>query len=604
MPTFYKRQRGSSRADWTEEQLKDAINAVQNGMSLNQASKEFGVPWSTLKRRIANGCFTKKALGGPPVLTQECEKKMVKRIIKLQKFGFAPTRTEVRIMAYKLAEKCNQHHKFNREKEIAGMDWLHLFLKRNPELSVRKSEAVSLARSRGLNKKNVSDYFSLLRNILIEHNLLDKPGNIFNVDESGLQLNNRPGHVVAAKGSKSVAAITSGEKGETITVIACCNGEGTFLPPACVLKGKNEKAEYRDGMPPGSIIFMSQKSAYVTTDIFLLWLRNHFAPRKPEGTVVLILDGHSSHCSSVDTLEFAEENNIILLCLPSHTTHYLQPLDRAFFKALKSYYYNACNSYIKMNPNRKISRLVFGGLLSKAWVQASTTDNAISGFRSTGIIPFNADAIPEYAFLTSASGQQENNERREKISTSPQPGCSHWQEIPNPSAEATAEVDNNQGIEHMQASPQLGCLQRGKNLQKNIHFSSEATDFNTNIVNLRNRKCQNKTSIESVKSGENAKKKAKGKTITKETTKNKQRKKRKASTTDTESDSSLDMDLEDDDDDDVDDEECCCVGCSELCRCTKKDVDWVKCISCQLWLHEDCSRYESMCHICGKKQEK
>ncbi|CAH1958274.1 unnamed protein product [Acanthoscelides obtectus] len=119
-----------------------------------------------------------------------------------------------------------------------------------------------------------------------------------------------------------------------------------------------------------------------------------------------------------------------------------------------------------MNPNRKISRLVFGGLLSKAWVQAATTDNAISGFRSTGIIPFNTDAIPEYAFLTSASDQQENNERREKISTSPEPGCSHWQEIPNPSAEATAEVDNNQGIEHMQASPQLGCLQRGKIYRK------------------------------------------------------------------------------------------------------------------------------------------
>nr|CAI5827755.1 unnamed protein product [Callosobruchus analis] len=37
-----------------------------------------------------------------------------------------------------------------------------------------------------------------------------------------------------------------------------------FLPPVCVLKGKNEKAEYKDGMSPGSKIFMSQKSAYVT----------------------------------------------------------------------------------------------------------------------------------------------------------------------------------------------------------------------------------------------------------------------------------------------------------------------------------------------------
>lgn len=78
-------------------------------MPLNEASKECGVSWSMLKKRITNECYTKKALGGPPVLIQECEKKMVKHIIRLQKFRFAPTRSEVRIMA----KKCNQHHKFN-----------------------------------------------------------------------------------------------------------------------------------------------------------------------------------------------------------------------------------------------------------------------------------------------------------------------------------------------------------------------------------------------------------------------------------------------------------------------------------------------------------
>ncbi|CAB3256885.1 unnamed protein product [Arctia plantaginis] len=86
---------------------------------------------------------------------------------------------------------------------------------------------------------------------------------IFNMDETGLQLNSRPGHVLAQKGSKVVHTVTSTEKGETITVIACCNAEGTFLPPACIMKGKNKKAEFEDGLPPGSKLFMSQKSAYI-----------------------------------------------------------------------------------------------------------------------------------------------------------------------------------------------------------------------------------------------------------------------------------------------------------------------------------------------------
>lgn len=66
--------------------------------------------------------------------------------------------------------------------------------------------------------------------------MFDKPGFIFNVDETGLQLNNRTGYVVAQKGSKDVHAISSGEKGETISVFACCNAEGTFMPPVSIFK--------------------------------------------------------------------------------------------------------------------------------------------------------------------------------------------------------------------------------------------------------------------------------------------------------------------------------------------------------------------------------
>jgi hypothetical protein len=46
-----------------------------------------------------------------------------------------------------------------------------------------------------------------------ENNLFDKPGNIFHMDESGVQANNKPASVITGKGSKSVHVLTSGEKG-------------------------------------------------------------------------------------------------------------------------------------------------------------------------------------------------------------------------------------------------------------------------------------------------------------------------------------------------------------------------------------------------------
>jgi len=131
-------------------------------------------------------------------------------------------------------------------------------------------------------------------------------------------------------------------------------------------------------------------------------------PRKPAGKVLLILDGHSSHCSSIEMLEYAERNDIILLSLPSHTSHYLQPLDRSFFKSLKSYYYSACNTFMLNNPLRQITRLTFGKLLSDGWSKAATVENAISGFKRCGIVPFDIGAIPDYCFVSQVDGNQSN----------------------------------------------------------------------------------------------------------------------------------------------------------------------------------------------------
>lgn len=87
-------------------------------------------------------------------------------------------------------------------------------------------------------------------------------------------------------------------------------------------------------MLPESVIFMFEKSAYINT-LFFDWLKRYFLPRKSVGTIVLILGCHSSYCDSVEMLEFGQSEDILLIYLPSHTTHYLQPLDHAVFKSIK-----------------------------------------------------------------------------------------------------------------------------------------------------------------------------------------------------------------------------------------------------------------------------
>lgn len=69
-------------------------------------------------------------------------------------------------MAYLLAENLKISHKFNKEKGLAGYDWLCSFLRRNPDLSVRNPEGLSRLRSEGVNKDVVWKYFDLLKNSL------------------------------------------------------------------------------------------------------------------------------------------------------------------------------------------------------------------------------------------------------------------------------------------------------------------------------------------------------------------------------------------------------------------------------------------------------
>jgi hypothetical protein len=191
--------------------------------------------------------------------------------------------------------------------------------------------------------------------------------------------------------------LTSADKGGTISVVACCSAEGYFLPPVCIFKGVNKKQEFEDGLPPGSAVIMSKKSALVTSEAFMTWLKDHFLPRKPSGQVFIVLGGNSSHVSDIDILGFVNENDIVILCLPRHSTPYLQPLDRSFFKSLKLNFHEACQTWIMSKETQKIIRLHFG-LLAKAWRTSATTVNGVSGFETTGIHPFDPSAIPEHAF--------------------------------------------------------------------------------------------------------------------------------------------------------------------------------------------------------------
>ena len=84
---------------------------------------------------------------------------------------------------------------------------------------------------------------------------------------------------------------------------------------------------------------------------------------------------------------------MILFCLPPHVTHLAQPLDKTVFSPLKRAWHEECQLYMANNPGKVVSCSSFMSLFSSAWLKAMHPSNIISGFRSTGVFPFDRTAI-------------------------------------------------------------------------------------------------------------------------------------------------------------------------------------------------------------------
>lgn len=130
------------------------------------------------------------------------------------------------------------------------------------------------------------------------------------------------------------------------------------------------------------------------------WLERDFEPEtaakvKDGGYRLLILDGHNSH-TTYRFCSFAEKHKIIVLCLPSHTTHRLQPCDVGCFGPLASTWKSEVNkASSEWIPIRKNNLLAY---YSKARVKALTQSTIRSAFRKTGIWPINRHIIEQDAY--------------------------------------------------------------------------------------------------------------------------------------------------------------------------------------------------------------
>ena len=368
-----------------KQRLVKALDSVQGGgYSVRRAAEEFSVPKSTLHDHLAGKVVAIGHSGPPKYLTDEEEEELEEILAGCASVGFARSQQQVLELVQEVV---------NRKGYMVRVShgWWDSFRRRHPNLTLRTASPLSYARVMGSDPAVIGKYFDLLERTLSDNRLLDKPSQIFNLDETGMPLNPSPPHLVATRGMKNPSAVGSGDKSQ-ITVLACCSASGYVLPPFVILDRLSLTQDFTVGEVPGTVYGLSKKG-WIDGELFEMWFVRHFLTHAPPvRPILLLMDGHSSHYQPA-AIQRAAEEGVIMFLLPPHTSHLTQPLDKGCFGPLKIHWRKECWEYLTSHPGQVVTRHQFSAIFQRVWSKSMTMTNIIAGFRVAGVYPVNRLAV-------------------------------------------------------------------------------------------------------------------------------------------------------------------------------------------------------------------
>lgn len=372
----------------------------------------------------------------------------------------------------------------------------------------------------------------------------------------------------------------------------------------------------RDG-PPGCI-GVGNSSGWMQDKEFVIFLR-HFQKHTNSSLshkVLLLLDNHASHIT-IDALDFCRSNGIVMLSLPPHCSHKLQPLDRSVYGPFKKAVNSACDAWIRNHPGKPMTIYDIPGITATALPLALTQNNIQAGFKCTGVFPFNRQIFSETDFGPSFVTDRElptsdqelivNNEQAHNASAesenidAPVPAMyistsSSAEKLPatdgilNKAISCLSTLSSNQLLDRDIAKPSTST-EIVKFMPEEVRPFAKAPPRKTTNRGKKKRKSAiytdtpEKMEIEKEieERNKNRVKKNFGQAQEKPTYKRLQKKKSKILKEDSE-----------------DEEGYYCLVCVESYGRSKPGENWIQCIECKMWSHEECvgQTFSYVCHNC------
>jgi hypothetical protein len=362
-------------------------------INYTQLAKRHGVDRTTLSKRHRGVQQPREAqYESQRNLNDQQSEQLTKWINDLTKRGLPPSNEMLR----------------NFAKEITGTKpgkmWPSRWLKAHSgKIVSHYTTGMDRSRKRADSAFKYALYFELLARKIEEYKIDSE--HMYNMDEKGflIGITLKQKRIFSRQGYERGGYKQQLQDGnrEWITAIGCICADGSTLSPGLIyqaVSGKIQDTWLQDYDPKEqNCFFASSPSGWTNDELGYAWLTTVFdretkakARRKWR---LLILDGHGSHIT-MKFINYCDENKILLATYPPHSTHTLQPLDVSLFGPLAQAYSLELEQFL--HDCQGFSRLTkrdFFRMFWKSWEKTFTVKNVQSGFRSTGLHPWDPERV-------------------------------------------------------------------------------------------------------------------------------------------------------------------------------------------------------------------
>ena len=400
----------SQKAVATNQAVEAALTDLRAKVykTVNAAAKAHGAPESTVRRRWKGGNSRAQGNEGRQLLSANEEKALVQWIHDSSASGYPPRKHTVIEMAEEIRKQCvaqiNDATITLVNYPPIGIEWITRFIKRHSTLQTLYARQIDSSRVKETTVEAITRWLNTVQEILHQYNIRQK--NVYNIDETGFAIGSTQAACVLIDARLRSKIQAQPGRQEWVTAIECICADGTVIKPLLIFRGEQLSTDWLIPKDLTDGWHFSCSTRGWTSDIHgLEWLRRCFEPatrEKANGNYrLLILDGHGSH-ETAPFLGHCRLHKILVLRLPPHTSHLLQPLDVGLFGPLKKILSVKIDSLIRTAVSR-IQKCEWLLAFVEARKLAFKRSNIEGGWRGAGLFPFDSEKVLRHIEITEPS---------------------------------------------------------------------------------------------------------------------------------------------------------------------------------------------------------